>query len=1275
MKFQILRRAGALVLALALALSLAVPAWASGGDDTVAVTGVTLNKTSLSLTVGGSETLTATVEPAEATNKAVTWTSDKVDVATVEDGKVTAVSPGTAIIMVTTEDGGKTATCTVTVTRPVTGVTLDKTSLSLTVGKTATLKATVKPDDATDKTVTWTSSDTAVATVSNGTVTAVSAGAATITAKAGDIEANCTVTVTKPAPQAVTGVTLNRDTLSLTVGKTATLRATVKPDDAADKTVTWTSSNEAVATVSNGTVTAVSVGEAIITAKAGDKEAKCTVTVTPVPITLQFNYSSDLVWRTGALSFMVSATGIGPEDYKNIRWSIARQAGETGTELPKFSMADGENVATGSTAAIVNPGSTPGKFVITATYYDEEGKPVAWDTVNVTISGIVLSPAKELSEDGTLKMYVNENTTIIVKVYGFAATTADVIWSSSDSSVAYMMNNQLTARNLGTAVITATKEGYSADCTVEVVEDESVIAGPYTASVSDPLNIGEVVYARLNEICQEKTKGYGTGTPYDLSYINNLTVASTDQGTLYYNYVSEGDTGTGVGSGDQFADTVRSGVLRADRLYFVPKPGFTGTAEITFKGWATSGYNFSGVIKVNVGVSSDEDGEGGDGTYQISYRTRAGEPAWFLASDFNAFCQSKTGRNYNYITFNLPKSGEGTLYCNYVAGTGNPVTTTMEFTQSGRYTIGDVCFVPNAAYEGDVTISFRAVDSSGEAVSGGTVKVTVVAANTDGDKSNVTVSGERDKPVPLLSRLFNDACRATINDTLSFVIFKLPDPSEGVLYYNYQSDGSFDSRVTAATRYYYSGVPGINGVTFVPAPGATGRIAIPYTGYGSGGTSYSGTLYINLGETDNTTIRYSVARGGSVSFKASDFNNAALYRKGMSVDYVEFTELPDDSMGTLYYDYRSSSRYEYVYANAYYHYSPEYSWQERLNLISFRAEDVIGTVTIPYTAYCDTDNDNGPQTFSGYVVIQVGAVTPEDVNISCNNRDYARLSSSSLGSVCGEVMRESLSYIEITGLPTPEEGRLYLNYSGFGKGTAVKTGDRFYYAGSPSISQLSFVPRANFAGGAEITYIGYSGNGQERVSGRIMVNVSLSRTSRYFNDMSGHTWAIDSADYLYWSGTAKGTGYGGYGPGGTVTRGDFTLMLVRAYGFTASGSASFSDVPADSYYADAIKIASLRGVVNGYNGCFYPENSLTRQDAAVIIYNALNASGKDITNGLTANLSAYRDGEDISPYAREAMGSLVQMGVLKGDGNGHLQPRRQLTRAEAAVLLHTIMTL
>lgn len=289
----------------------------------IPVSGIVLDKTTLTMAEGDSQTLTATVSPYNATDKSVEWSSNKPSVATVSSsGVVTAKSAGTATITVRTNDGGKTATCSVSVSVPVTGVSLDKTSLTMAVGDMQTLTATVTPSTATDKSVTWSSSNTSVATVSSsGVITAKAAGITTITVTTNDGRKNatCSVTVT---PVAVTGVTLNKSSLSLYQNDSETLVATVLPSNASNKNVSWSTSNSSVATVTtNGQVTAISSGTATITVTTtdGGKTASCVVSVTADPYGAvdlglsvkwsSFNYGASSITATGGYYFYGDPTG------------------------------------------------------------------------------------------------------------------------------------------------------------------------------------------------------------------------------------------------------------------------------------------------------------------------------------------------------------------------------------------------------------------------------------------------------------------------------------------------------------------------------------------------------------------------------------------------------------------------------------------------------------------------------------------------------------------------------------------------------------------------------------------------------------------------------------------------------------------------------------------------------------------------------------------------------------------------------------------------------
>ncbi|MDE6273253.1 MAG: Ig-like domain-containing protein, partial [Muribaculaceae bacterium] len=216
----------------------------------------------------------------EYKGKNITYTSSNTKVVDVIDGKFVAVGAGTATLYAKCDNLSDNVTVTV-LTREVTGISLDKIMTTLAVGESTSLIATVRPSNATDKTIKWTTSNVSVATVStDGTVIAHSKGTATITATCGNFSAKCTVNVISGR---VENVILNKTEASIIIGGNLTLTATLHPDNVTDKTIIWTSSDPTIATVdSNGIVTAHSLGTAIITATCDNVSATCTVTVTPV---------------------------------------------------------------------------------------------------------------------------------------------------------------------------------------------------------------------------------------------------------------------------------------------------------------------------------------------------------------------------------------------------------------------------------------------------------------------------------------------------------------------------------------------------------------------------------------------------------------------------------------------------------------------------------------------------------------------------------------------------------------------------------------------------------------------------------------------------------------------------------------------------------------------------------------------------------------------------------------------------------------------------------
>ena len=305
-----------------------------------AVSGVHLDYSKLSLKAGETAALTATVYPSNAANKAVKWISSAPDVASVDQtGKITALKPGITTITVETEDGGYTATCNVTVIDSsivsVTGVKLSATVAELTIGNSKQLTAAISPTNATNKGVTWSSSNTNVASVSSsGVVVAKGEGTATITVRTDDggYTAACTIRVSKPSPSvvAVTGVKLSAIGIELPVGGSKRLSATITPSNATNKGVTWSSDNTSVAAVNaSGLITAKGEGTATVTVRTDDGgyTATCKITVVPVtaPEKVEISVSADSLKYKETTKVNVSELPVGyTVQYSSSDESIAK---------------------------------------------------------------------------------------------------------------------------------------------------------------------------------------------------------------------------------------------------------------------------------------------------------------------------------------------------------------------------------------------------------------------------------------------------------------------------------------------------------------------------------------------------------------------------------------------------------------------------------------------------------------------------------------------------------------------------------------------------------------------------------------------------------------------------------------------------------------------------------------------------------------------------------------------------------------------------------------
>lgn len=286
---------------------------------------------------------------------------------------------------------------------------------------------------------------------------------------------------------------------------------------------------------------------------------------------------------------------------------------------------------------------------------------------------------------------------------------------------------------------------------------------------------------------------------------------------------------------------------------------------------------------------------------------------------------------------------------------------------------------------------------------------------------------------------------------------------------------------------------------------------------------------------------------------------------------------------------------------------------------------------------------------------------------------------------------KQLGYV-VFDLPQAKYGKMYSSlptvggYTKVADGVALKATDKLYY--DPSNSQLSlakaaFIPAAGYNGEVELSYTAYDVNGGNLYAGVLRLDVVTKTASSVFTDITKtkYSWAADSADFLYYEGTAQGSN-GKYNPKANITRQDFMLMLYRAFLAddynTFVVSTNFPDVvKGTTDYSkeiyQAVGVAKYLGIAQGTNERFNPKSNITRQEAMVLIYRTLNTIDRDLeyTSGVKA--SSFKDYSKISSWATEAISNLVGHGVILGT-NEKINPSSNITRAEMACILHRVIT-
>ncbi len=432
----------------------------------VSVSGVSVNNPIVSIVVSDSSKLIAIVSPPDATNQSVRWSSSDELIATVSSsGVITGVSSGAATVRVMTVDGNYSTIVNVRIIVPVVsvrGVSVDNSRVGLLVGGRLTVVATVSPPDA-NQSVTWSSSDAGIVTVSDGVITGVSAGEAKIlaTSTVDDSKAD-TVTVTVTASASVRSVTLNKATSSIKVGSSEQLTVSVIVLGGASQSVSWTSSDVGIATVSQGVITGISEGEAKILATSTVDVSKAdTVTVT---VTASAVNVTPLV-RSVTLNKATSSIKVGSSEQLIVAVIVLGGASQS----VSWTSSDA-GIVTVSQGVITGISEGEAKILATSTVDDSKA-----DTVTVTVTASASVRSVTLNKaTSSIKVGSSEQLTVSVIVLGGASQS--VSWTSSDAGIATVSQGVITGISEGEAKILATS-------TVDVSKADTVTV-TVTASAS-----------------------------------------------------------------------------------------------------------------------------------------------------------------------------------------------------------------------------------------------------------------------------------------------------------------------------------------------------------------------------------------------------------------------------------------------------------------------------------------------------------------------------------------------------------------------------------------------------------------------------------------------------------------------------------------------------------------------------------------------------------------------------------------------------------------------
>lgn len=762
-----------------------------------------------------------------------------------------------------------------------------------------------------------------------------------------------------------------------------------------------------------------------------------------------------------------------------------------------------------------------------------------------------------------------------------------------------------------------------------------------------------LVTADFHANSQANTGNYNAAGDFEganMSYLT-FTLPSTAEGVLYEDYRSEYDYRRTVVADTPYYASYREPQIA--EVSFVPAEGFTGAVNIPFVGYDVNGSSYKGTLQINVTSHQEQD---------INYICTAGSYVSLYAEDFNQLSRNLVGNNLESITFTgAPAAYQGELRMGQGPdGTeGVAVFTGVSFFRSSSPYIDKLSFSSADGFSGTVEIPFDGKSTTGQVFSA-VMSITVANQNV----VTIPYSGTHYYPVTFIEDDFEKYSLLRTESELAYVRFEIPEASQGTLYYDYVSLDDYESLVSIDDNFFAEDSQYINKVTFVPHVDFVGTTYVNFTAWGTNGQSFKGNISINVAESGDP-LQYTIHSGEYVYLNASAMNIFCRDQTGYNLDYISLS-MPAETEGNLYHThspYTNESEWVSASSSTYY-----YRLEDRnINDLAFVSDNYfIGTVELPFVGVSEEGT-----TCSGTIKITVLPLEAQTTVEYYTSFSPVVFKSADIAAVWNDTL---IDYIILHNLPTEAEGKLYYenNLSSFA------TLDAVYYGYDPSrgysIDTLIYVPAASFSGAVTLGYTAYTVGGTEFL-GEIIINVMNQQVSQNFVDMVSYDWAIASADYLYTTGVSIGIGGYRFGPELNITRGDYALMLQKAFRFLDQSATPFADVSDTSYYYGAITTMRALDIATGDdNNCYHPDSPISRQDAMIMLSRAMVAAGKSVPSTDISVLYRFRDVTDVYTYAAPELSRMVQAEIVAGDDNNCLNPKALMTRAEMAVILHKAMT-